>query len=58
VYSRVHHAIVDGISGVGLLRVLLDEAPTAQARPDASERSWIPAQLPAATELVRHALSG
>ncbi len=52
---KIHHCMVDGIAGVGLLTVLLDLEPDAE-RPVA--QSWSPARQPSAPELVLDAWSG
>jgi diacylglycerol O-acyltransferase len=55
--ARVHHAMVDGISGMGLMRVLLDESPgvVRALRPAAGAGVWKPSPLPAASQLLRRA---
>lgn len=53
--ARVHHAMVDGISGIGLLSVLLDESPDAE-HPAAPSCSAAPP--PSAVALIRSAWSG
>ncbi len=50
VVSKVHHCMVDGISGVDLLGVLLTQEPTEKV---AEAPPWIPRPAPAATRLVR-----
>jgi WS/DGAT/MGAT family acyltransferase len=47
--AKVHHCMVDGISGMGLLAALL--SPTAEGVPDAGPR-WVPRPVPAARELL------
>lgn len=48
--SKVHHCMVDGVSGVDLLRVLLTPAPTNSVT--AAPR-WLPRPAPTATQLAR-----
>ena len=50
VVSKVHHCMVDGLSGVDLLSVLLTPEPREKV-PEAPP--WIPRPAPAATQLVR-----
>ncbi len=51
--SKVHHCMVDGVSGTDLYRVLLDESPVASpAAPD----NWQPAREPSTVELTASAL--
>jgi diacylglycerol O-acyltransferase len=52
---KVHHCMVDGIAGVGLLTVLLDLEPDAE-RP--SPEPWEPAPEPSVPALVLDAWSG
>lgn len=50
--SKVHHCLIDGVSGTDLLAVLVDDAAD-----DASwVPSWDPSALPTPRDLVRHAL--
>ena len=51
--SKVHHCMVDGVSGTDLLTVVLDAEPEpARPMPD----SWHPESEPSSTRLVRDAL--
>jgi diacylglycerol O-acyltransferase / wax synthase len=52
---KLHHCMVDGIAGVGLLTVLLDLEPDA-SRPE--PEPWEPAPSPSAPALVLDAWSG
>lgn len=52
---KVHHSMVDGIAGVGLLTVLLDLVADAEV-PD--PQPWSPAPEPTSTELVADAWGG
>jgi WS/DGAT/MGAT family acyltransferase len=53
--TKVHHCMVDGISGVDLLTVLLDMDPEVSLPPP---RSWAPASEPAGSSLVLDAWAG
>ena len=48
--ERVHHALVDGVSGVDVATLLLDLEPEAPARP--APPPWAPAPLPSGAELL------
>ena len=48
--ERVHHALVDGVSGVDVATLLLDLEPDAP--PDAGPPPWAPEPLPGAPELL------
>jgi WS/DGAT/MGAT family acyltransferase len=52
--ERVHHALVDGVSGVDLATVLLDLQPDTPAPP--SPAPWAPAPVPPATTRIADAL--
>lgn len=52
---KVHHCMVDGIAGVGLLEALLDLDPDA---PVAAPEPWSPAPEPSGVGLVLDAWSG
>ncbi len=53
--SKVHHCMVDGISGMDLLSALLDRERVASLPP---VESWTPAPEPSRTLLVRDAWQG
>ena len=53
--TKVHHALVDGIAGIGLVAAMLDlQAEFSRAQPAA----WSPAPAPSARTLVRDAWTG
>jgi diacylglycerol O-acyltransferase / wax synthase len=47
---KVHHCIVDGIAGIGMLAALLDPTPTP---PPAGSTGWEPRPAPTSRELLR-----
>jgi diacylglycerol O-acyltransferase len=47
---KVHHCIVDGIAGIGMLAALLDTTPTP---PPADSGAWQPRPAPSSRELLR-----
>jgi diacylglycerol O-acyltransferase len=49
VVSRVHHCLVDGVSGIELLTVLMDFKRDA-APPEPPKEEWVPKPLPNAVE--------
>lgn len=53
--SKVHHCMVDGVAGVGLLEALLDVAPDAEVAPP---KPWTARPEPTAPALVLDAWGG
>jgi WS/DGAT/MGAT family acyltransferase len=53
--SKVHHCLVDGVSGAELLAVILDLSPEV---PDPVDDHWTPAPEPTALHLTRDAALG
>jgi len=53
--SKVHHCMVDGVAGVGLLEALLDTEPDTPRRP---VTPWDPRPAPSGAQLVLDAWSG
>ena len=49
---RLHHCLADGISGVGIMNVLLDASPTPQNEPPRNERSEPPQPADSVTLLL------
>jgi WS/DGAT/MGAT family acyltransferase len=52
--SKVHHCMIDGVSGVDLLQILL--SPDPQARPEPPPQ-WIPRPQPSGLQLLRDELA-
>lgn len=52
--SKVHHCMIDGISGVDLLSVLM--SPTAEPPEDEDAPSWTPRPVPSSAVLLRDEL--
>jgi len=50
--SKVHHCLVDGVSGIELLMIVLDVSPNPPPPMPAPEREPVPAIPPAPTRLV------
>src|SRR5215475_11829379 len=48
--TKVHHCMIDGVSGVDLLQILL--SPDPQAQPEAPP-TWIPRPVPSGLQLLR-----
>src|SRR3954447_18358493 len=53
--SKVHHSLVDGVSGADLMTVLFDISPDP-SEPPAPDQKWQPTPLPSRTELLPEAL--
>jgi len=53
-FSKTHHAMVDGVAGTDLTTVLLDRSPDQE---HAADVSWTAAPVPTDAELVADALS-
>ena len=53
--TKVHHAILDGVSGASMLGAFLDLSP--RARVVALSPPWDPAPLPGNAQLMRYAMS-
>jgi WS/DGAT/MGAT family acyltransferase len=54
IISKTHHCMIDGISGVDIMRVLMSPEADDQLLPE--EPSWVPRPAPSALELWRHEL--
>jgi diacylglycerol O-acyltransferase len=52
--AKVHHAILDGVSGASILAAFLDLRPRARAEPTEIGR-WDPGPLPGGTQMLRYA---
>jgi diacylglycerol O-acyltransferase / wax synthase len=57
VVVKLHHAILDGVSGASLLGAFLDLSPRGRAIPFPAER-WDPEPIPSSVALLRHAAGG
>ena len=53
--AKVHHAILDGVSGASVLAAFMDLTPRARVVPLPPE--WRPAPLPSNAQMLRHAAS-
>jgi diacylglycerol O-acyltransferase len=53
--AKVHHAILDGVSGASVLAAFLDTTPRARVVPLPAE--WDPDPLPSGVQVLRHAVS-
>jgi len=51
IISKTHHCMIDGASGVDIMRVLMSPEPDSEI-PD--EPSWVPRPAPSGLELMRH----
>ncbi len=56
VVAKLHHAILDGVSGASVLAAFLDLGPRARPAPPAEP--WAPDPLPSQADLLRHAAAG
>jgi WS/DGAT/MGAT family acyltransferase len=52
--TKVHHCMIDGVSGVDLLQILLSPDPRAQLEPPPA---WNPRPNPSGMQLLRHELT-
>ena len=50
IYSKTHHAMIDGVSGLDIATVLFDFTPEAR---EVEPESWTPAKQPSTPELLR-----
>src|SRR5207245_4556827 len=51
IYSKTHHALIDGVSGMDIASVLFDFTPDPR---DVHSQEWKPAKEPSTIELLRH----
>jgi WS/DGAT/MGAT family acyltransferase len=56
VLTKVHHATIDGASGVELLGILLDTEPTAT--PEITVDDWKPERVPSSVEMFNRTMLG
>src|SRR4051812_26764883 len=57
VLTKVHHATVDGASGVELLTLMLDQDPAGDELP-APDEEWVPERPPSDGEMIMRGLGG
>jgi diacylglycerol O-acyltransferase / wax synthase len=50
--TKVHHCMLDGVSGVDLLAALLDPAAAAASEADAGQDRWLPRPAPSRARLL------
>jgi diacylglycerol O-acyltransferase len=53
--SKVHHSLVDGVSGADLMTVLFDVSPDPAPPPDPTQK-WQPRPVPTSSQLLAEAL--
>lgn len=53
--QQVHHAMIDGVSGIDLLMILMDFEPEPKAPPPPNE-PWTPEEEPSSLELLTEAI--
>ena len=53
--AKVHHAILDGVSGASVLAAFLDTTPRSRVVP--LPTAWDPEPLPSGAQVLRHAIS-
>jgi diacylglycerol O-acyltransferase len=51
IISKTHHCMIDGVSGVDIMRVLMSPDPDTELP---EEPGWVPRPAPSALELMRH----
>ncbi len=56
-YSKVHHATIDGVSGSQMMEKLLDHRPQGERVPPPSRR-WVPDRRPGGAEMLVRGLAG
>ena len=54
--NKVHHALVDGVSGADLMTVLFDVQPEPAVPPAEESGRWLPAPAPSRSQLLAEAL--
>jgi diacylglycerol O-acyltransferase / wax synthase len=53
--AKVHHAVLDGVSGASVLAAFLDLTPRSRLVPLATAGEWNPDPLPSGAQMLRHA---
>lgn len=56
-YSKVHHATIDGVSGSQMMEKLLDHVPSGD-RVDPPTSAWVPESDPSAVEMLLRGAAG
>jgi WS/DGAT/MGAT family acyltransferase len=56
-YSKVHHATIDGVSGSQMMEQLLDRSPDG-GRVEPPARRWVPDRLPSGAEMMIRGVGG
>jgi diacylglycerol O-acyltransferase / wax synthase len=54
--AKVHHSILDGVSGASVLAAFLDLSPRIRVVPLATAADWRPEPLPSSAQMLRHAV--
>ena len=54
--NKVHHALVDGVSGADLMTVMFDAQPEPAVPPAAESERWLPRPTPTGSQLFAEAL--
>ena len=54
--NKVHHALVDGVSGADLMTVLFDVQPEPAVPPAEEQGQWLPRPMPTGSQLLAEAL--
>src|SRR4051794_23746610 len=58
VFTKIHHAAVDGVSGAEILSVLLDPSPEGRDVPPAPANGGTPERVPSQLEMLQRGIMG